>query len=150
MMIVRVSLASKTQETRRVKTNITPFFSIILYSPFQFICYTCPLLANPLQVFFYHYHPIHYIIIMQPPEIVAAYPNPPPFYKLYANYKPNGDYGPDEKQPPPPPPPPEGTYKMFGLTYTVWSALTEHPSYIYCTPLLADHNNPRQVTYSPH
>lgn len=85
---------------------------------------------------------------MQQQEIVAAFPNPPPFYKLYlilflaiiierialiyhfmlfilmedryANYKSDGIYPSGEKAPPLPPAPPEGTYRMFGLTYTVF------------------------------
>ena len=38
---------------------------------------------------------------------------------IYANYKSDGLYADGERAPPPPPAPPEGTYKMFGLTYTV-------------------------------
>lgn len=38
---------------------------------------------------------------------------------IYANYRADGVYPEGERVPPPPPAPPEGTYRMFGLTYTV-------------------------------
>ena len=56
---------------------------------------------------------------MQATDIVAAFPDPPPFYKLYANYKENGDYGPEQPPPPQPPPPPPANYKMFGMPFDV-------------------------------
>lgn len=43
----------------------------------------------------------------------ATYPPPPPYYRLYKKYLE------DPKSAPEPPPPIEGTYNLFGATYTV-------------------------------
>jgi len=43
----------------------------------------------------------------------ATYPPPPPYYKLYKDYLQN------PKSAPEPPPPIEGTYILYGATYTV-------------------------------
>ena len=43
----------------------------------------------------------------------ATYPPPPPYYRLYKDYIQN------PKSAPEPPPPIEGTYALFGATYTV-------------------------------
>ncbi|GFZ03691.1 mediator complex, subunit Med7 [Actinidia rufa] len=42
----------------------------------------------------------------------ATYPPPPPYYKLYKDYTQN------PKSAPEPPPPIEGTYVLFGSSYT--------------------------------
>ncbi|KAL4182325.1 hypothetical protein AMTRI_Chr12g275410 [Amborella trichopoda] len=42
----------------------------------------------------------------------SAYPPPPPFYRLYK------DYIEDPKSAPEPPPPIDGTYTLYGATYT--------------------------------
>ncbi|RRT60600.1 hypothetical protein B296_00005087 [Ensete ventricosum] len=43
----------------------------------------------------------------------SAYPPPPPYYRLYK------DYLEDPESAPEPPPPVQGTYPLFGATYTV-------------------------------
>ncbi|KAK7255864.1 hypothetical protein RIF29_29289 [Crotalaria pallida] len=43
----------------------------------------------------------------------SSFPPPPPFYKLYKNYKED-----DPNSAPLPPPPIKGTYTCFGATYT--------------------------------
>lgn len=43
----------------------------------------------------------------------AAYPPPPPYYRLYKDYLQNPNSAPE------PPPPIEGTYICFGGNYTV-------------------------------
>ncbi|MQM19072.1 hypothetical protein Taro_052072 [Colocasia esculenta] len=47
----------------------------------------------------------------------ASYPPPPPYYRLY------GDYLRDPKSAPEPPPPVQGTYPLFGATYTTEDVL---------------------------
>lgn len=48
---------------------------------------------------------------MEEASVVSSWPAPPAYYKLYGR-----EGGPP---PPPPPPPIQGTYTMFGDTYTV-------------------------------
>ncbi|RWV81389.1 hypothetical protein GW17_00057196 [Ensete ventricosum] len=43
----------------------------------------------------------------------SAYPPPPPYYRLYK------DYLEDPESAPEPPPPVQGTYPLFGATYTL-------------------------------
>lgn len=43
----------------------------------------------------------------------ATYPPPPPYYRLYK------DYEQDPSSAPEPPPPVQGTYQLYGATYTV-------------------------------
>ncbi|KAJ4763112.1 Mediator of RNA polymerase II transcription subunit 7 [Rhynchospora pubera] len=47
----------------------------------------------------------------------ASYPPPPPFYRLYS------DYSTDPDSAPPPPPPVEGSYPLYGATYTTEAVL---------------------------
>lgn len=54
----------------------------------------------------------------------SAYPPPPPFYRLYK------DFEQDPSSAPEPPPPIEGSYQLFGATYTVCCVL--HSSSLLC------------------
>ncbi|KAJ3698164.1 hypothetical protein LUZ61_001869 [Rhynchospora tenuis] len=47
----------------------------------------------------------------------ASYPPPPPYYRLYS------DYLTDPDSAPPPPPPVEGSYPLYGATYTTEAVL---------------------------
>lgn len=60
----------------------------------------------------------------------ATYPPPPPYYRLYKDYIQN------PKSAPEPPPPIEGTYTLFGATYTVrFRRLSRSKFFLKCLPL---------------